>query len=410
MRLLKWFYPGMGVKRWWSACVGGLLIFGLGLHALLVSGESLALRSLGAVLLLAGVGFEFYALAKLSRSLLNVFLPGGETKFVDILFKKTQLRKGPRITAIGGGTGLSALLQGLKRHSSNLTAIVTVADDGGSSGRLRRDFNLPPPGDIRNCLVSLADAEPLMSRLFQYRFDDRTELGGHSFGNLFIMAMTKVTGDFEKAVEASSKVLAISGRVVPCTLRDVSLVARHTDGTVTRGEEMIGKRARAVAEVALEPSGSCPTETALQAIRESDAIVLGPGSLYTSIIPNLLVEGISAALAASPAVRIYVCNVMTQAGETKGYAASQHVEALIMHAGAGIVDYVLCNNGRVPSALLKKYRGEHAEPVAVDLKEMRNKPYRVIVEDVISARDYVRHDPERLAEIIIRLIQIAPGR
>jgi len=410
MRILKWFYPGMGVKRWWFACVGGLLIFGVGLHVLLVSGGSLALRSLGAALLIGGVGFEFYALAKLSRSLLNVFLPRGETKFVDILFKKTQLRKGPRIAAIGGGTGLSVLLQGLKSYSSNLTAIVTVADDGGSSGRLRRDFNLPPPGDIRNCLVSLADAEPLMSQLFQYRFDDRTELGGHSFGNLFIMAMTKVTGDFEKAVEASSKVLAISGRVVPCTLRDVSLVARHTDGTVTRGEEMITKSARAVVEVALEPRGSRPTETALQAIRESDAIVLGPGSLYTSIIPNLLVEGLSAALAASPAVKIYVCNVMTQAGETKGYTASQHVEALLTHAGATIVDYVVCNNGRVPSALLKKYQAEHAEPVVPDLKEMRHKPYRVIVEDVISARDYVRHDPERLADIIIRLIQIARER
>ncbi|MCX6338354.1 MAG: YvcK family protein [Candidatus Aureabacteria bacterium] len=410
MRLLKWFYPGMGVKRWWFACGGGLLVFGLGFHVLLVSGKSIAFRSLGAALLVAGVGLEFYTLAKLSRSLLNVFLPGGETKFVDILFKKTQLRKGPRITAIGGGTGLSVLLQGLKRYSSNLTAIVTVADDGGSSGRLRRDFNLPPPGDIRNCLVSLADAEPLMSRLFQYRFDDCSELGGHSFGNLFIMAMTKVTGDFEKAVEASSKVLAISGRVVPCTLRNVSLVARHTDGTVTRGEEMIAKSARGVVEVALEPSGSRPTETALQAISESDAIVLGPGSLYTSIIPNLLVEGMSAALAASPAVKIYVCNVMTQAGETKGYTASQHVEALLRHADTDIVDYVVCNNGRVPSSLLKKYQGENAEPVAVDLKEMRHQPYRVIVEDVISARDYVRHDPERLADIIIKLIQIAPER
>lgn len=407
MRILKWFYPGMGVKRWWLACAGGLLVFGIGFHVLLISGESLAFRSLGAALLLGGMGLEFYALAKLSRSLLNVFLPRGETKFVDILFKKTQLSKGPRITAIGGGTGLSVLLQGLKEYSSNLTAIVTVADDGGSSGRLRRDFNLPPPGDIRNCLVSLADAEPLMSRLFQYRFEEHSTLGGHSFGNLFITAMTQVTGDFEKAVEASSKVLAISGRVVPCTLRNVSLVARHTDGTFTRGEEMITKSARAVAEVALEPGGSRPTETALQAIAESDAIILGPGSLYTSIIPNLLVEGISEALAASPGVKIYVCNVMTQAGETKGYAASQHVEALLAHAGAPIVDYVVCNNGRVPSALIKKYQAEHSEPVVVDLKEMRQKPYRVIVEDVISAHDYVRHDPERLADIITRLIQMA---
>ncbi len=387
--------------------MGGLVVFGLGLHALLISADSVGLRSLGIILLIAGVVLELYALAKLSSSLLKVFLPHGDTKFVDLLFKKTQLSKGPRITAIGGGTGLAVLLQGLKKYSSNLTAIVTVADDGGSSGRLRRDFNLPPPGDIRNCLVSLADAEPLMRRLFQYRFNANTELGGHSFGNLFILALTKVTGHFEKAVEASSKVLAICGRVLPCTLRNVSLVARHGDGTVTRGEEQISRSTHSIEEVALEPSGSRPTDAVLQAIRESDAIILGPGSLYTSIIPNLLVEGVADAISSSPATKIYICNVMTQSGETKGYTASQHVEVLVKHAGEKIVDYVVCNNARVPLKLLKKYRSENAEPVSLDLEQMRDKPYRVFIEDIINAKDYVRHDPDRLAEIIVRLIELA---
>jgi uncharacterized cofD-like protein len=249
-----------------------------------------------------------------------------------------------------------------------------------------------------------------MSRLFQYRFESTTELGGHSFGNLFIMAMTKVTGDFEKAVEESSKVLAIGGQVVPCTLRNISLVARHSDGTVTRGEQRISESAREVVEVALEPSGSRPTERALQAIRESDAIIMGPGSLYTSVIPNLLVESVAEAIASSPGVKIYVCNVMTQEGETRGYTASQHVRALLRHAGRPIVDYVICNNGKVPAALLQRYRAEHAEPVALDVKEMRNQPYRVVVEDVISAKDYIRHDPEKLADIIIKLIEFSRQR
>lgn len=410
MRIFKWLYPGMGIKRWWCAAVGGLVLFGFGLHFILVRGGSGMLLSSGIALLVAGAMLEFYALGKLSRSLLKLFVPAGEIKFVDILFKKTQLSKGPRITAVGGGTGLAVLLQGLKKHSSNLTAIVTVADDGGSSGRLRRDFHLPPPGDIRNCLVALADAEPLMRELFQYRFDSATELGGHSFGNLFIAAMTQVAGDFEQAVEASSKVLAISGRVVPCTLRNVSLVARNADGTVTKGEHLISTSGQAVEEVALEPGGSRPTAAALNAIGECDAIILGPGSLYTSVIPNLLVEGMAEAIAASPAVKIYVCNVMTQAGETKGYMASQHLNALIRHAGPGVVDYVICNNGKVPNPLLDRYRMEQAEPVLLDARELRGGTYRVIVEDVISAGDYVRHDPDKLAEIIVRLIEMTRGR
>jgi uncharacterized cofD-like protein len=400
----------MGIKRWWTACVGGLIVFGFGLHYLLISGEHLGFRVLGCILLGAGIVLEFYALGKLSRSLLKFFLPQGDIKFVDLLFKKTQLSKGPKITAIGGGTGLAILLKGLKRYTSNLTAIVTVADDGGSSGRLRRDFHLPPPGDIRNCLVSLADAEPLMRRLFQYRFDTTTELGGHSFGNLFILALTKVTGDFEKAVEASSKVLAISGRVIPCTLRNVSLVARHGDGTFTRGEEQISKSARAIKEVALEPSGSPPTEAVLREIEESDAIVLGPGSLYTSIIPNLLLKNVANAIALSKAIKIYVCNVMTQDTETRGYTASQHAEALIEHTSKDIVNYVICNSGRVSSRLLKKYKDKNSEPVLLDSKQMRNKPYRLIVEDVIGVDDYVRHDSERLADIIIRLIELSSNR
>lgn len=405
-RFLKWLYPGMGIKRWWSSCAAGLIIFGVGFHLLLTSGDTAGMRAVGILALIGGAVLEFYALGRLSHSLLGVFLPGGGQKFVDILFKKTQLRKGPRITAIGGGSGLSVLLQGLKKHSSNLTAVVTVADDGGSSGQLRKDFGLPPPGDIRNCLVSLADAEPLMRRLFQYRFESNSPLSGHSFGNLFIVAMTKVTGDFEKAVEASSAVLAIRGKVVPSTLRNVSLCARYKDGVIVRGEEKISHREEDIEQIMLEPGGCRPTEAALEAVKKCDAIVFGPGSLYTSIIPNLLVEGMAEAIAASPAVKIYVCNIMTQEAETRGYRASRHVEALLKHAGTGCIDYVICNTGRIPSRLAHRYRDENATPVEVDAARMRGHGYRVVEEDVVSGRDYVRHDPDRLAEIILHLIEL----
>ncbi|MBI2884638.1 MAG: YvcK family protein [Candidatus Omnitrophica bacterium] len=313
------------------------------------------------------------------------------------------MEKGPKLVAIGGGTGLSMLLHGLKSYTDNITAIVTVADDGGSSGRLREEFGVLPPGDIRNCLVALADTEPLMQRLFQYRFTHGSALEGHSFGNLFLTAMTQITGDFETAVRASSKVLAIRGRVVPSTCDRVRLVAEHEDGSVTIGESKISASPVPIRRVYLEPASAKPTADAIEAIREADAVILGPGSLYTSIIPNLLVDGVADAVVQSKALKIYVCNVMTQFHETSGFKASDHVRALVAHTNPGALHLCIINTRTVPSELLEKYRKEDAFPVDADADQIRALGYQVVAEPLMSAQDHVRHDPDRLAKLIIHL-------
>ncbi|MBI3321541.1 MAG: YvcK family protein [Candidatus Omnitrophica bacterium] len=320
------------------------------------------------------------------------------------------MERGPKIVVIGGGTGLSTLLHGLKAYTTNLTAIVTVADDGGSSGRLRQEFDMLPPGDIRNCLVALADTEPLMQQLFQYRFAEDSVLRGHNFGNLFITAMTKITGDFERAVQASSKVLAIRGRVVPSTNMKVRLAAEHDDGSVTLGETKISESDMPIRRIYLEPTGCRPTFDALHAIREANAIVFGPGSLYTSIIPNLLVDNIVDDIVMSKALKIYVCNVMTQSRETHGYRASDHVRALIAHSKAGMLQLCLVNTKSVPNALLEKYRQEGAFPVESDVERIRALGYQVVAGDLISTENHVRHDPDKVAKLIVQLIVGARGR
>lgn len=267
-----------------------------------------------------------------------------------------------------------------------------------------------PPGDIRNCLVALADTEPLMQRLFQYRFAEDSALKGHNFGNLFITAMTKITGDFERAVQASSKVLAIRGRVVPSTNRKVRLAAEHADGSVTLGETKISNAEIPIRRIYLEPTGCPPTADALHAIREANAIIFGPGSLYTSIIPNLLVEGLAEAIVTSKALKIYVCNVMTQSRETAGFRASDHVRALVAHSSPGIIHLCLVNTEPVPEGLLERYRQEDAHPVESDIERIRELGYQVVAENVISTENYVRHDPEKVAKLVIQLIVGTRGR
>ncbi|MBO8141761.1 MAG: YvcK family protein [Firmicutes bacterium] len=310
------------------------------------------------------------------------------------------MRRGPRVVAIGGGTGLSTLLRGLKTVTSNITAIVTVADDGGSSGRLRAEMGMPPPGDVRNTLVALADTEPLMERLFQYRFDTGSGLKGHSFGNLFLAAMTAITGDFERAVRESSKVLAVRGQVLPSTLESVTLVAEFADGTRARGESQVAQTGKRIRRVYLSPPDARPLADALRALREADIVILGPGSLYTSVLPNLLVPGIAETIGNSRAMRVYVCNVMSQPGETDGYRASDHVRALLEHAGSGIVDYVLMNSGRVPSNVEEKYRREGAHPVQADVQAVRDLGVVPVCRYLLSHSDFARHDPHRLAAAI----------
>ena len=284
---------------------------------------------------------------------------------VDLLYEQNLLSRAPRVVVIGGGTGMPVLLRGLKELTSNLTAIVTVADDGGSSGRLRGELGILPPGDIRNCLIALATTEPLLEQLFQYRFNTDSQLDGHSFGNLFIAAMSEITGDFEAAVKESSKVLAVRGRVLPVTLDNIGLGAELVDGRVVYGESNITADPVAIKKVHILPADVTPLPEALLALQEADAIVLGPGSLYTSVIPNLLVPGIAQAIADSNATKIYACNVMTQPGETTGYTASDHLRAILQHTTPELVDYVLVNTAAIEPALLQRYQAEGAEPVVM---------------------------------------------
>ncbi|MEW5867428.1 MAG: YvcK family protein [Bacillota bacterium] len=320
--------------------------------------------------------------------------------------RERQLGRGPRVVVIGGGTGLSTLLRGIKEFTSNVTAIVTVADDGGSSGRLRKEMGVLPPGDIRNCLVALADSEPLMARLFQYRFPegDPTGLGGHTFGNLFIATMSAITGDFEKAVKESSRVLAVRGRVLPSTLEDVALAAECEGGRVVDGESTISKCGARIMRVFLKPRDPKALPEAVEAIRDADVIVLGPGSLFTSVLPNLLVRGITSSIHRSEALKVYVCNVMTQPGETDGFTASDHVRAIFEHVGEGLVDYVLVNIGEVPPRLAERYRQEGAYPVIVDCDKLRELGVSVVEGNLISNTNYARHDPARLARVIMRML------
>ena len=310
----------------------------------------------------------------------------------------------PRVVALGGGTGLSTLLRGLKRHTGSITAIVTVTDDGGSSGRLRAEMGVLPPGDIRNCLVALADAEPLMKQLFDYRFNSGGPLSGHNFGNLFIAAMSEIMGDFELAVKESSRVLLVRGEVLPATLDDCILGALLSGGREVLGETSVGTSTSRIDRVFLRPEGPKPLPEALRAISEADAIVLGPGSLYTSVMPNLLVDGMADAIASSKAVKIYVCNVMTEPGETQGYAAQDHLAAIFRHAGPDVVDWIIINDAPISDGMMRKYSYEGAEPVGWDRKVLESMGVRVVEGPVASQTELVRHDPDAIAQEVMALV------
>ena len=299
---------------------------------------------------------------------------------------------------------MAMLLRGLKEYTSNITAIVTVADDGGSSGRLRKEFDVLPPGDIRNCLVALADAEPLVGKLFQFRFEEGTELAGHNFGNLFITALSKVTGDFDAAIKESSKVLAIRGRVLPSTLDKVALVAEHPNGSETVGESLIPKSGMPIKRIHLRPVNCRPTDEAVDAIKRADVIVLGPGSLYTSIMPNLMVGKIYQEIINSKAIKIYVCNIMTQKGETEDYKASDHLKAIIEHAAPGIVDYTIINTAKIKLEMLEKYKLEEAYPVIPDSENIKKLKCKVIEAHIVKMEGYVRHDSDKLSKIVVDLV------
>lgn len=405
IRALKWLYPGMRVKRWILLCAAGMSLLGLG-SVKALSGEGTWAIANGALLMFIGVISVVVGMKSLVKNFVTILLPQREKELVNIIFRKRHLEKGPKIAVIGGGTGLSVLLRGLKEYTNNTTAIVAVADDGGSSGRLRQEFDVIPPGDLRNCLVALADAEPLMRDLFQYRFSKGSGLDGHNFGNLFITALSQVTGDFERAIKESSRVLAIRGKVIPSTLSRVRLEAEYDDGTTSFGETNITATTTRgpIRRIWLNPAQCHASIEAIQAIEEAEAIVLGPGSLYTSIIPNLLVSEIRNAINRSLALKIYVCNVMTQFGETDQYTATDHINALINHGGLTKIDYCIVNTAKVPPMVLQRYEQERAYPVQVDSHQIRELSCGVIEEEVISILNYVRHDTEKLAKIIIDTI------
>lgn len=325
-------------------------------------------------------------------------------EIMEVRRKVKVLQRRPRIVAVGGGTGLSVVLRGLKEFEVDLTAVVTVADDGGSSGRLRNEFAMPPPGDIRNCLVALADTEPLLERLLQFRFPAGEGLAGHSFGNLFLAAMTHIMGDFESAIRETSRVLAVRGRVLPAVRDIVTLRAVMEDGTVVEGESNIPAARKRVRRVELVPRDTVPLPEVLEAIREADAIVVGPGSLYTSVLPNLLVPGMAEAIASSPAKKIYICNVMTQPGETDSFTAAQHVEVIYDHVGRRLFDYILVNAASLPPEALEKYQTQQSYPVLVDMEALGRLGLRVIARDFVHYATYARHDSRLLAEQIVSLI------
>lgn len=416
-----WLVPGLRIKRWFALIVLGSVLAAIGITLLfklepiyfIVSTAKKIFHIVPAELAgIVFIGFGAYifiqAWKKTNFSMLDLNGSRNQGTMGETLYRKMKLNHGPKIVAIGGGTGLSTMLRGIKKITNNITAIVTVGDDGGSSGRLREQMGILPPGDIRNCIAALADDDDIVTQLFQYRFKTGEGLGGHSFGNLFITAMTAICGDMITAIKESSKVLLIRGKVIPATTDDMRLVARMEDGSYVKGESQIPESGKKIVELCCEPEVCKPSNEVIEAINSADLIILGPGSLYTSIIPNLLVRGISEAIQNSKAKKIYVCNIMTQPGETDNYSASDHIKAIFEHmvksgakAEKPLVDAILINN-QLPNNLAKKYEEKDSLPVEVDAGEIRKLGLELVSSKLIedSKEGLVRHSPGRLAKSI----------
>lgn len=414
----KWLYFGLHIKRWLLLIMVAVAVMGLGFAYLLrevyvsytfpgwveyATLQFIPRWGRGALFVTVASVLTVVSAWKLNQSIALAVLPPSTrpNDVVDMVYRNRTRDRGPKIVAIGGGTGLSNLLRGLKQYSSNLTAIVTVADDGGSSGRLRQNLQVIPPGDIRNCIAALADAEPLVTELFQYRFDDRAGEGmsGHSFGNLFITAMAEVTGSVERGIEETSRVLAVRGHIVPSSLEDVALVARFQDGREVRGESAIPASGEPPVEVRLEPRDIAAHPNAVAAIRDADLVIIGPGSLYTSVLPNLLVRGIAKALAETKAYRVYISNVATQHGETDGYSAADHYGAIRRHmAGATVVDAVLANSNLPQQPLPTEWQ---STPVPAP-GDADYHGARLLLADLVDHEKRYRHNTEALASAVMR--------
>lgn len=410
-----WLIPGLNVKRWLFLIFLGSVFMVLGLLIIMdvrpiykimefISKAALILPSniLAAIFMFIGAVVFFKGWKKTTLSIMDMDSSKGNNSLLERLYRRSKLNKGAKVVAIGGGTGLSMLLKGIKKYTNNITAIVTVGDDGGSSGRLREEMGILPPGDIRNCIAALADDEDLVTKLFQYRFKKGEGLEGHSFGNLFLTAMCSITGNMVKAVRESSNVLNIRGVVLPTTLDDMKLAAEFDDGTFIKGESNIPEAHKRIKRLYTEPAVCRALPEALDAIANADLIILGPGSLYTSVIPNLLVAGISDAIEQSNAKKIYVCNIMTQPGETDNYSVASHVNALLSHAGGRhILNAVLVNN-TIPSNISEGYAKTGSIPVRLDMENLIPTGITVVSQKLLqdNKEGLVRHSSNRVARAV----------
>ena len=410
-----WLIPGLQVKRWFALIFAGTVLMTIGILILVdlqpiyntmqfiskiatkISTEWLAFG-----IVMFGAAIFFKGWQKTNLSILDLEEDRNNDVLLENLYRRRKLNRGPRIVAVGGGTGLSMLLSGVKNITNNLTAIVSVGDGGGSSGRLREEMGILPPGDIRHCITALADDEDLVNKLFKYRFNNGEGLEGHSFGNLFLTALCEITGSMVTAVKESSNVLSIRGRVLPATLDDMKLAAEMEDGRIIHGESMIPEAHGKIKKLFTQPANCKALPEVIEAIRNAELIILGPGSLYTSVIPNLLIKEIAKEIAKSKAKKIYVCNIMTQPGETDNYKVSDHLKALIEHAGSNkIVDAVLVND-YLPDKLADKYQKSGSYPVKLDIAEVKKLGVKIFAKKLIedSKEGLVRHSSNRVARAV----------
>ena len=411
MRIRDWLKPGIRVKRWLAFGIFGILLIAFGFTELVTHRVYDLYYQLFYIFLnITGIFVLYISVTETMKSVIALFNRGylkvslDSRKIESLIYEKRLLVKGPKIVVIGGGTGLSTMLRGLKYYTSNITAIVTVGDDGGGSGDLREDLGMLPPGDIRNCILALADTEPIMEDLLQYRFKDG-RLKNQSFGNLFLAAMAGISDNFEEAVQKMSSVLAVTGKVIPVTLDNMQLVAKLQNGNTVVGESQIPEEAikqdSRIEELKIIPEDAKALKEALTALKEADAIVMGPGSLYTSITSNLLVKDIARAVKKSSALKIYISNIMTQPGETTGFKVSDHLKVLRKYGGKDIVDYVIVNTGEITDELKEKYHKDGAELVKLDEECINSLGIKIVGENLVKIKnDTVKHDSDKLAEVL----------
>ena len=407
--------PGIRIKRWLFLGFMGVVVLVLGVIEIISNkGYDSTIKMLYLLLSIIGILMLYIAFSEFIKSLISLI----NSEKVKITINNKNIEElvdeervhvgGPKVVVIGGGTGLSTMLRGLKLYTNNITAIVTVGDDGGGSGKLRADLGMLPPGDIRNCILALADTEPIMQDLLQYRFNEGS-LKGQSFGNLFLAAMAGISDNFEDAVQKMSSVLAVTGKVLPVTLDDMKLIAELENGNIVEGEsiipdEVVNQKTK-IKKLKINPEKARPLIDALFAIKDADAIVMGPGSLYTSIIPNLLVEDIVDAIEKSDAIKIYISNVMTQPGETDNFSVSDHIKTLMKYNGKNSIDYVIANNGTIPEEIKERYLNKGSKLVELDYDNIKDLNVEVIETDLIKiAKGYVKHDSDHLAQILMTTI------